>query len=96
MFYNKRKLCTFSTIEEFWAVYLYLKRPSSIRKCEPVPVQRWAQHCSHVGGLSGRGLLAIEDPKKSAERGVSILGTIWHDLVFALIEELSRNLRWWA
>ena len=31
VFYNKlRKLCTFRTIEEFWAVYCHLKRPSSI------------------------------------------------------------------
>ncbi len=91
VFYNKlRKLCTFSTIEEFWAVYCHLKRPSSIEGNVNLYLFRDGPNIVPMWEAFPRGgcwLLKIR--KKSANEGgaPSILGTIWHDLVLALIGE---------
>lgn len=88
-FQNKlRKLSTFSTVEGFWKIYIFLKRPSLIEgnvnlylfRDGPEIKPMWEAY-----PLGGCWLLKIK--KKTEGQGGGILGTIWQDLVFAMIGE---------
>ena len=79
------KIATFDSIENFWKVYLFLKRPSQLdtnvnlylfRDSCPAPM--WESY--------PRGGCWILKVKKKMS-GVSVLGKLWQDMVLALVGE---------
>lgn len=87
-FQNKlRKLCTFSSIEDFWRIYLWLKRPSAIESNVNVYLFREGPGIIPMWEAFPHGGCWLLKVKKKVGVGSSILGNLWHDLVLAFIGE---------
>lgn len=81
------KLATFDSIESFWKVYLYLKRPSSLDLNVNLYLFRDGPHHAPMWEAYPRGGCWILKVKKRKDSGASVLGKMWQDLVFAAIGE---------
>ena len=88
-FANKlKKLATFSTIEDFWRIYLFLKRPSAIESNVNIYLFREGPGIVPMWeAFPHGGCWLLKVKKKGLVEGSSILGNLWHDLVLAFIGE---------
>lgn len=80
-----QKICSFDSIESFWQIYLYLKRPSQLENNinlylfrEYAPAPMWE---SYPWG----GCWILKVKKKTT--GASVLGKLWQDLLLGLLGE---------
>jgi translation initiation factor 4E len=80
-----QKIGSFDTVEGFWRIYLYLKRPSQLEENinlylfrESAPAPMWESF--------PRGGCWILKVKKKTE-GFSVTGKLWQDMILALIGE---------
>ena len=86
-FQNKlKKLATFNTVEGFWRIYLFLKRPREIQGNVNIYLFREGPKIIPMWEAFPRGGCWLLKIKKKVD-GPSVLGKIWHDLVLAFIGE---------
>ncbi len=86
-FQNKlKKLATFSTVEGFWRIYLFLKRPSQIESNVNIYLFREGPGIIPMWEAFPRGGCWLLKIKKKTE-GKGVLGSLWNDLVHAFIGE---------
>jgi translation initiation factor 4E len=81
------KLASFSTIENFWKTYVFLKRPSVMDVNMNLYLFRDGPTIAPMWECFPRGGCWILKVKKKADSGSSVLGKMWQDMVFAAIGE---------
>jgi translation initiation factor 4E len=80
-----QKVSSFDSIEGFWKIYLYLKRPSQLEN--NINLYLFRDHCpAPMWESYPRGGCWILKVKKKTS-GASVLGKLWQDLLLALIGE---------
>ena len=102
-FSNLHKIGSFDTLEHFWKLYLYIKRPSSLDVNSNIYLFRDGAHIAPMWGKLIQTLyLYVTDMflecfpnggcwilkiRKRGDMEASVLGKMWQDLVFAVIGE---------
>jgi translation initiation factor 4E len=81
------KLGSFDTIESFWKLYLYIKRPSAVELNVNLYLFRDGEQHAPMWECYPRGGCWILKVKKRKDSGASVLGKIWQDMVFGVIGE---------
>jgi translation initiation factor 4E len=80
------KLGSFNTVETFWKMYVHMKRPSSLELNVNLYLMRDGSNHAPLWEVYPRGGCWILKIKKKVS-GVSVLGKMWQDIVFAAIGE---------
>ena len=87
-FYSRlTKLGSFDTVESFWKMYLYMKRPSALDVNVNLYLFRDGRDIAPMWEAFPRGGCWILKVKKRKDSGASVLGKIWNDMVIATIGE---------
>jgi translation initiation factor 4E len=81
------KVGSFDTIESFWKLYLYLKRPSALESNVNLYLFRDAPDVAPMWECFPKGGCWILKIKKKRDSGASVLGKMWQDMVFSAIGE---------
>jgi translation initiation factor 4E len=81
------KLGSFDTVESFWKMYLYMKRPSAMEVNVNLYLFRDGKNIAPMWEAFPRGGCWILKIKKKKEGGASVLGKMWNDLVIATTGE---------
>jgi translation initiation factor 4E len=81
------KVGSFDTIESFWKLYLYLKRPSALESNVNLYLFRDAPDIAPMWECFPKGGCWILKIKKKRDSGASVLGKMWQDMVFSAIGE---------
>jgi translation initiation factor 4E len=91
-FYSRlTKLGSFDTVESFWKMYLYMKRPSALDVNVNLYLFRDGKHIAPMWEAFPRGGCWILKIKKRKDSGASVLGKMWNDLVIATIGECFED-----
>jgi len=96
MYMDKMQLLgKFSTIEDFWTLYIHLKRPSMLDNNINLYLFRYDEAKSETQNTPAwetypRGGIWILKIKKK-ERGPSVLGKMWQDMVLAIVGEMFEE-----
>jgi len=85
------KLGTFDTVENFWKLYLYLKRPSSLEQNVNLYMFRDGPNIAPMWECFPNGGCWILKVKKKRDSGASVLGKMWHDLVLSAVGEMFEE-----
>jgi translation initiation factor 4E len=80
-----QKLATFDTVEGFWKIFCYLKRPSALDM--NVNLYLFRDGKWPMWEAFPRGGCWILKVKKRRDSGASVLGKMWQELVIAMIGE---------
>lgn len=87
-FYSRlTKLGSFDTVESFWKMYLYMKRPSALEPNVNLYLFRDGKDIAPMWEAFPRGGCWILKVKKRRDSGASVLGKMWNDIVIAAIGE---------
>lgn len=87
-FHNQlQKMATFSTVEGFWKIFCYLKRPSCLEGNVNLYLFRDGPNMVPMWEAFPRGGCWILKVKKRRDSGASVLGKMWQELVIAMIGE---------
>mmetsp|Transcript_19870 Transcript_19870/g.33434 ORF Transcript_19870/g.33434 Transcript_19870/m.33434 type:complete len:244 (-) Transcript_19870:1193-1924(-) len=86
-----QKLASFDTVESFWKVYLYLKRPSALDLNVNLYLFRDGPNIAPMWECFPNGGCWILKVKKKKDSGASVLGKMWQDMVFSTIGELFEE-----
>lgn len=81
------KLGTFDTVEGFWKLYCFLKRPSSLDLNVNLYLFRDGANIAPMWEAFPKGGCWILKVKKKKDSGTSVLGKMWQDMVLAVIGE---------
>mmetsp|Transcript_3605 Transcript_3605/g.5593 ORF Transcript_3605/g.5593 Transcript_3605/m.5593 type:complete len:237 (-) Transcript_3605:165-875(-) len=85
------KLGSFNTVESFWKLYLYLKRPSVLDVNVNLYLFRDGPDIAPMWECFPKGGCWILKVKKKLDTGASVLGKMWHDMVLSTIGELFEE-----
>jgi len=85
------KLGSFDTVESFWKMYLYMKRPSALEVNVNLYLFRDGANIAPMWEAFPRGGCWILKVKKRRDSGASVLGKLWQDLVFAAVGEAFQE-----
>lgn len=88
---NLHKLGSFSTLEEFWSMYVYLKRPSALAVNANIYLFRDGTNLAPMWECFPNGGSWILKIRKKRDSEASVLGKMWHDLVLATIGEMFEE-----
>lgn len=81
------KLGSFDSVESFWKMYCYLKRPSNLELNVNLYLFRDLPGMIPMWEAYPRGGCWILKVKKRKESGASVLGKLWQEMVIAAIGE---------
>ncbi len=79
------KLGSFDTVENFWKLYVFLKRPSALEVNVNLYLFRDSPTIAPMWECFPNGGCWILKVKKKRDSGASVLGKMWQDLVIATI-----------
>jgi translation initiation factor 4E len=82
-----QKVGSFDTVESFWKLYLYLKRPSALESNVNLYLFRDGPEIAPMWECFPKGGCWILKIKKKRDSGASVLGKMWQDMVFSAIGE---------
>lgn len=81
------KLGSFDTVEGFWKLYCYLKRPSALEQNVNLYLFRDGPNIYPMWEAFPRGGCWILKVKKVKDSGASVLGKMWQEMVISAIGE---------
>ena len=79
---------SFDTVENFWKLYVFLKRPSALENNVNLYLFRDGPTIAPMWECFPNGGTWILKVKKKRDSGASVLGKMWQDLVLATIGEI--------
>lgn len=85
------KIGTFDTIENFWKLYVFLKRPSALENNVNLYLFRDGPTIAPMWECFPNGGSWILKVKKKKDSGASVLGKMWQDMVLATIGEIFEE-----
>ncbi|CAE7815298.1 NCBP [Symbiodinium microadriaticum] len=85
------KLGSFDTVESFWKLYLYLKRPSVLDVNVNLYLFRDGPDIAPMWECFPKGGCWILKVKKKRDSGASVLGKMWQDMVLSTVGELFEE-----
>jgi translation initiation factor 4E len=85
------KLGSFDTVETFWKLYLYLKRPSVLDVNVNLYLFRDGPDIAPMWECFPKGGCWILKVKKKRDSGASVLGKMWQDMVLSTVGELFEE-----
>lgn len=85
------KIGTFDTIENFWKLYVFLKRPSALENNVNLYLFRDGPTIAPMWECFPNGGSWILKVKKKKDSGASVLGKMWQDMVLATIGEMFEE-----
>ena len=86
-----QKLAVFDTVEGFWKIYCYLKRPSALDLNVNLYLFRDGPSIVPMWEAFPRGGCWILKVKKKRDLGASVLGKMWQELVIGAIGEMFEE-----
>jgi translation initiation factor 4E len=85
------KIGTFDTVENFWKLYVFLKRPSALENNVNLYLFRDGPTIAPMWECFPNGGSWILKVKKKKDSGASVLGKMWQDMVLATIGEMFEE-----
>lgn len=85
------KIGTFDTVENFWKLYVFLKRPSALENNVNLYLFRDGPTIAPMWECFPNGGSWILKVKKKKDSGASVLGKMWQDMVLATIGEIFEE-----
>lgn len=85
------KVGSFGTVESFWKMYSYMKRPSKLEQNVNMHVFREGANIAPMWECFPRGGCWILKVRKIKNGSSSVLSKIWHDMVLATIGEMFEE-----